>query len=62
VQPIQDSEHLSLEVNPGTRPVLRSKGQLDRVAHKIVGAPSVASEHDGKGAHMGNARDDVRSH
>jgi hypothetical protein len=31
---------------------------LDRVAHKIVGAPTIDSEHDGKGAQMGNARDD----
>jgi hypothetical protein len=54
---MQNGEHLNLEVNPSRRPVRCGKGQLDRVAHKIVGALSVASEHDGKGAQMLSARD-----
>jgi hypothetical protein len=58
---MQNGEHLNLEVNPSRRPVRWGKGLLDRVAHKIVGAPSIASEHDGKGAQMLSARDHVRS-
>jgi hypothetical protein len=51
---MQNGEDLNLEVNPNTRPVHCGEGLLDCVAHKVIGAPTIASEHDGKGAQMGN--------
>jgi hypothetical protein len=53
-------EHLKLEVNPGRRPFAAPK-VCAIVSYTRSSAPMIASEHDGKGAQMGNARDDIRS-
>jgi hypothetical protein len=45
---MQSGEHLNLEVNPSTRPVYRGEGLPDRIAHEIVSAPTISSEHDGR--------------
>jgi hypothetical protein len=36
--------------DPGVGPVHRGEGLLDRIAHQIVGAPMIASEHRGESA------------
>jgi hypothetical protein len=41
---------LNLEVISSARPFHRGEGLLDRFAHKIVSAPTITSDHGGKGA------------
>jgi hypothetical protein len=47
---MQRGEHLKLQIDPGVGPVHPSEGLLDRIAHQIVGAPTIAGEHGGESA------------